>query len=119
MTANHDTAMAHARGWQYEQTPVGNLARAYLALCGGRQPLTKRLREIYDYLAAYIGDRGYAPTFEEIADKFAYQSLATVHEHLGRLEQKGWIRRSFNETRGIALVEGADSTIVALTGHQV
>ncbi len=67
-------------------------------------PLTKRQREILDYLAAYIEEKQYAPSFEEIALHFSFSSLATVHEHLTNLEQKGFIRRSHNESRSIELV---------------
>jgi len=67
-------------------------------------PLTKRQREILSYLASYVGDNGYAPSFEEIAAKFNYSSLATVHEHLSNLERKGCIKRSYNESRAIEIL---------------
>ena len=51
-------------------------------------PLTKRQREILNYLSAYGEENGYAPSFEEIASHFNYNSLATVHEHLSNLERK-------------------------------
>jgi repressor LexA len=73
-------------------------------------PLTKRQREILDYLASYISEHGYAPSFEEIAEAMGYQSLATVHEHLTNLERKGVIRRSFNESRGIEVLTRARQT---------
>ncbi len=67
-------------------------------------PLTKRQKEILDYIERFIDDRGYAPSFEEIAESFGYSSLATVHEHLSNLERKGYIRKSYNESRSIELV---------------
>ena len=67
-------------------------------------PLTRRQREILDYLTGYITDHGYAPSFEEIAGRFRFQSLATVHEHLTNLERKGHIRRTPNESRAIEIV---------------
>ena len=76
---------------------------------GGRMPLTKRQKEILDYIEGFIDRRGYAPSFEEIADHFGYSSLATVHEHLSNLERKGYIRKSYNESRSIELV-AADSS---------
>jgi repressor LexA len=66
--------------------------------------LTKRQRQILDYLTAYINKKGYAPSFEEIAEKMGYASLATVHEHLTNLEAKGVIRRNYNESRGVEVV---------------
>ena len=67
-------------------------------------PLTKRQREILDYLSSYAEERGYAPSFEEIASHFNYNSLATVHEHLSNLERKGYIKRSYNESRAIEIL---------------
>jgi len=67
-------------------------------------PLTKRQKEILDYISTFIVDHGYAPSFEEIAESFGYSSLATVHEHLSNLERKGYIRKSYNESRSIELV---------------
>ena len=67
-------------------------------------PLTKRQREILNYLTLYSEQKGYAPSFEEIAENFNYNSLATVHEHLSNLERKGYIKRSYNESRAIEIL---------------
>jgi len=67
-------------------------------------PLTKRQKEILDYIHGFIEEHGYAPSFEEIARAFGYSSLATVHEHLSNLERKGYIRKSYNESRSIEMV---------------
>lgn len=66
--------------------------------------LTRRQREILSFLSEYAEANGYAPSFEEIATRFNYNSLATVHEHLTNLERKGYIRRSFNESRAIEIL---------------
>ena len=66
--------------------------------------LTKRQREILSYLSEYQEGNGYAPSFEEIALQFNYNSLATVHEHLTNLERKGYIKRSYNESRAIEIL---------------
>ena len=82
-------------------------------------PLTKRQKEILDHIGSFIEDMGYAPSFEEIADSFGYSSLATVHEHLSNLERKGYIRKSYNESRSIELVKrdgGAPSLELPLLG---
>ena len=67
-------------------------------------PLTKRQSEILTYLQTHIHGQGYAPSFEEIARQFNYNSLATVHEHLSNLERKGYIKRAFNESRAIEIL---------------
>ncbi len=66
--------------------------------------LTKRQKELFDYLEGYIGAHGYAPTLEEIGGHFQLSSLATVHKHLTNLENKGLIRRQWNYSRAIELV---------------
>src|SRR2546421_12613439 len=67
-------------------------------------PVTRRQREILDFISTHLESKGYAPSFEEIARQFGFQSLATVHEHLTNLERKGYIRRAHNESRGIEVV---------------
>jgi repressor LexA len=52
-------------------------------------PLTKRQREILDYLTEFIQQHGYAPSLEEIGRRFGLSSLATVHKHLTNLQEKG------------------------------
>ena len=82
-------------------------------------PLTKRQKEILDYIGTFIDSQGYAPSFEEIAESFGYSSLATVHEHLGNLERKGYLRKSYNESRSLELIRpdaGAPSVELPLLG---
>jgi repressor LexA len=69
-------------------------------------PLTKRQKQILDFLAEFVAENGYPPSYEEIARHFGYGSLATVHEHLENLRVKGYIRKSFNASRSIELVRG-------------
>jgi len=68
------------------------------------QPLTKRQREILDYLQEFIQQNGYAPSLEEIGRRFGLSSLATVHKHLTNLQDKGVIRRSWNRSRSVELL---------------
>ena len=66
--------------------------------------LTRRQKEILEYLNDYIDREGYAPTIEEIAEHFSLRSLATVHKHLTNLQEKGLIRRAWNRSRALELV---------------
>ena len=74
-------------------------------------PLTKRQKEILDYLKAFIDEMGYAPSFEEICRHFGYTSLATVHEHLSNLERKGYILRSYRESRSVQFPAQAEPSV--------
>src|SRR5687767_7267714 len=66
--------------------------------------LTRRQKEILDFLGTHIEEKGYAPTIEEIGDKFGLRSLATVHKHLSNLQDKGLIKRAWNRSRALELV---------------
>jgi len=68
------------------------------------QPLTKRQREILDYLNDFIQQHGYAPSLEEVGKRFGLSSLATVHKHLTNLQQKGFIKRAWNRSRSVELM---------------
>src|SRR5258708_30013331 len=67
-------------------------------------PLTKRQREILDYLNEFIQQHGYAPSLEEIGRRFSLSSLATVHKHLTNLQEKGFIKRAWNRSRSVEMV---------------
>jgi repressor LexA len=67
-------------------------------------PLTKRQREILDYLNDFIQQHGYAPSLEEIGRRFGLSSLATVHKHLTNLQEKGFIKRAWNRSRSVELM---------------
>jgi repressor LexA len=66
--------------------------------------LTKRQKEILDFIEDGIRSNGYAPTLEEIGARFGLRSLATVHKHVSNLEAKGLVRRKWNHSRAIELV---------------
>jgi len=63
--------------------------------------LTKRQREMYDFISGFVQKHGYSPSFEEIGDGMGLSSLATVHKHLTNLEKKGLLKRDYNRSRSI------------------
>ena len=63
--------------------------------------ITKRQREIYDFIARFVAERGYSPSFEEIGEGTDLSSLATVHKHITNLEKKGLLKRDYNRSRSI------------------
>jgi repressor LexA len=70
--------------------------------------LTKRQSQLLDYLRKTIALQGYAPSLEEIAEHFKLSSVGTVHKHLKALEEKGAIRRQWNRSRAIEIVQLPD-----------
>jgi repressor LexA len=67
--------------------------------------LTKRQKEVLDYLVSFENKHGYAPSFEEIGKGLKLTSLATVHKHVTTLEKKGFIRRGYNQSRSIEVLQ--------------
>ncbi|HNT29814.1 MAG TPA: winged helix-turn-helix transcriptional regulator [bacterium] len=67
--------------------------------------LYKRQREILNFIKKFVAKNQAAPTLQEIADNFGLSSLATVHAHLQRLEEKGYIIRDYHGERGIEVVD--------------
>ena len=63
--------------------------------------LTKRQRQILDFIGAFIDERGYSPSLEEIGAQFGLSSVATVHKHVSKLVEKGLLRRVRNANRSI------------------
>src|SRR5512135_177867 len=63
--------------------------------------LTRRQRQVYDFIAGFVQAHGYSPSFEEIGDGLGLSSLATVHKHISNLEKKGLLRRDYNRSRSI------------------
>ncbi len=69
--------------------------------------LTRRQREILDYIREFIAEQGYSPSLEEIGAHFGLSSVATVHKHVQHLLEKGVVRRVSNSSRSLEPVEDA------------
>ncbi len=69
------------------------------------EPLTKRQKQILDYITEFIGLHGYAPSYEEIGEHMGLTSKATVFEHVRNLEDKGYIKAAPKKARAIDLIE--------------
>src|SRR5271169_5996759 len=67
--------------------------------------LTKRQKEVLDCLVSFQNKKGYASSYEEIAKGLSLASLATVHKHILTLERKGFIRRGYNQSRSIEVLQ--------------
>jgi repressor LexA len=77
--------------------------------------LTKRQKQVLDFLMDFINRRGYSPSFEEIGKGLRLSSLATVHKHLDNLARKGFVRRRFNQSRSLEVVAVPGSVPFART----
>ncbi len=66
--------------------------------------LTRRQKEVLDFIADFVNDNGYSPSFEEIAAGLKLASLATVHKHIAALESKSYLKRSYNQSRSLEVL---------------
>ena len=65
--------------------------------------ITKRQKELIDFISAFIDEKTYAPSIAEMQKHFSINSPATIHQHLKNLEDKGFIKRVANRHRSIEL----------------
>jgi repressor LexA len=66
--------------------------------------ITRRQRQVYDFISRFIAENGYSPSFEEIKSGMGLNSLATVHKHITNLEKKDLLTRDYNRSRSIDLL---------------
>jgi repressor LexA len=67
--------------------------------------LTRRQKDVLDFISSFIKQHGYSPSFEEIADGLGLASLATVHKHIQALEAKHYLHRNYNHSRSLEIGE--------------
>lgn len=83
-------------------------------------PLTKRQKEIFEYIRNFIEENGYAPSYREIAYYFEYSSTGTVAEYISILEEKGYLTKDAMEARALQLTpsydDGLDISTIPLEG---
>ena len=66
--------------------------------------ITRRQRQVYDFISEFVQRKGYSPSYEEIRQGLGLRSLATVHKHISNLEKKGLLTRGYNRSRSIDLL---------------
>jgi repressor LexA len=79
--------------------------------------ITKRQRQVYDFIADFVQRQGYSPSFEEIGEGLGLSSLATVHKHITNLEKKGLLSRDYNRSRSIDLLPPRGRLKQAMSVH--
>jgi len=63
--------------------------------------LTKRQKDVLDFIAGFVEENGYSPSYEEIAHALELASLATVHKHISALAEKKYLQRGANQSRSV------------------
>ncbi len=76
--------------------------------------LTRRQREVYDFIRDFVRDNGYSPSLEEIGAHFELSSVATVHKHVQHLVEKRFLRKAWNRSRSVEPVENESPGLTSL-----
>jgi len=71
--------------------------------------ITRRQKEVLDFLTQFVQQNGYSPSYEEIARGLDLSSLATVHKHITNLQTKGLLQRAHNRSRSIDVLPARSS----------
>ena len=66
-----------------------------------RMALTRRQKEVLDFIVDFVEENGYSPSYEEMAHGLDLASVATVHKHIEALEKRAYLKRSFNQSRSL------------------
>lgn len=67
--------------------------------------LTKKQKEVFDYISSYEKDYGYAPSLNEIKEAMGASAVSTIHEHVSNLIKKGFIKRAKGSARSLELLK--------------
>lgn len=78
------------------------------------EPLTRRQKEVLDFIRFFINKHEYAPSYREVADHFGFSSVATVAEHIESLKTKGCLENAENMARSIQLTPTWDERTFAI-----
>lgn len=95
------------KAWVLGMTPLildFHLLFRFIFANNGGMAITRRQRQVYDFISRFVAENGYSPSFEEIGKGLELSSLATVHKHITNLEKKGLLTRDYNRSRSIDLL---------------
>ena len=78
---------------------------------------TKKQKELLDFIASFIAEHGYSPSYREIMVGLSYASVATVALHVGNLIKRGHLQKRDRSARSLEVVESTDTP--KLTSNEV
>jgi len=79
--------------------------------------LSKRQKEILEFISSYIAKKGISPTISEIQKQFKLGSTATIHQHVTALVTKGYLTKDQNSVRGLSITgdhQGVEISVVGI-----
>ena len=77
--------------------------------------LTKKQKQIFDYIKKFIKENGYSPSIPEIGKRFKLAN-STIHEHIENLKEKGYLNKDNYKARSINLFEKKEFVSITILG---
>ncbi len=78
--------------------------------------ITKRQKQVLDYIISFRKKKSYSPALEEIREHFKFASVSTAHFHVRKLQELGFLEKQYNKPRSIALYENETMVNIPLLG---
>ncbi|MBI2628201.1 MAG: hypothetical protein HYW71_02080 [Candidatus Niyogibacteria bacterium] len=78
--------------------------------------ITKKQKQVFDFVKAYRTKHDYAPSLEEIKRKFHVASVSTAHYYLKKLQEAGELKKEFNQPRGVSTVDKKQTIEIPIVG---
>lgn len=78
--------------------------------------ITKKQREVLDFIISYSKKKGYAPSLNEVCKNFKLSSVSTAHFHISKLKKEGYLEKLKNKARAISVPEKEQLIKIPLMG---
>ena len=83
---------------------------------GGTIMVSKRQKEVFDFVKNFITKKGYSPSLEEIKGHFGFASVSTAHHHIKKLQESGQLLKEYNQPRGVTTADEKEVINIPLIG---
>ena len=78
--------------------------------------LTKKQTQVLDFIKAYMAKHSYAPSLEEIKQKFRLASVSTAHYYISKLQDAGFLNKEHNQPRAVSTVGAKQMIEIPILG---
>ena len=78
--------------------------------------ITKKQKQVFDFVKGYRTKHDYAPSLEEIKRKFKLASVSTAHYYLKKLQEAGQLKKEFNQPRAVSTIDKKQTIEIPIVG---
>ena len=78
--------------------------------------ITKRQKQVLDFIKSYKKKHKYSPSLEEIRDNLGISSISTAHYHVKKLQEAGYLQKVYNQPRAVSPIKEKEAIEVSVVG---